>query len=184
MAGDNESKAPNVKDNIDRDAEASPMVPTVGSMSPEYPKNRDALILVVSIIILIGLVVGGYLLVRGKTISLPKFTQEPFQFFQNLLRGGETYDLCSSFIRTHPDLFEELGGELEWSLASQEIRVVNNDKSARLVLKVKGSKMERLVYFLLRKYGGTWRINSVAVKTGAGRFERLYPGKWSKRGNV
>ena len=179
MAMDNESKTLNLEQPAKGDADASPKVPTVGAMSPEYPKHRDALILIVSILILIVIVVGGYFLVRGKSISLPKIAQEPFEFFRSLLRGGETYDVCSNFIRTHQDLFKELGGDLEWSVVTQEIRVVNNDKRARLIFKVKGNKIERLVYFLLRKYGDTWRINSVDMKTGPGKFERLYPGKRS-----
>ena len=179
MKEDSASKTLELKDHAGRHVVTPPRTPTVGSMSPEYPKHRDARIIVVSIIILIVLVAGGYFLIRGKSISLPKIAQEPFQFFRSLLKGGETYDVCSNFIRTHQDLFKELGGDLEWSVVTQEIRVVNNDRRARLILKVKGNKMERLVYFLLRKYGDTWRIHSVAVKTGPGKFELLYPGKRS-----
>lgn len=184
MAEDSASKTPDLKDHAGRDVVTPPKTPTVGSMSPEYPKHRDALIVVVSIIILIVLVAGGYFLVQGGSISLPKITQEPARFFRGLLGGGDTSGICSKFIRTHRDLFKDLDGQLQWSLVSQEIQVINNDKSARLVFEVKGNRMGGFVYFLLRKHGDTWRISSVAMKTGEGKFERLYPGKRYKDSNI
>ena len=198
MAGDNDTfkeqgssqaggiapEDPNSGAQKNQESETIPLSGTVGSMSPEYPKHRDALIICASIIILIVLVVVGYFLVKDKTISFPKIAQEPVQFVRNLLKGGETYGICSNFIRTHKGLFKELGGDLEWSLVKQEIRVVNKDKKARILLKMQGNKSTRFVYFLLKKYGDTWRITSVAMEVEKGKYKRLYPGKKSKRSDV
>ncbi|MBW1790066.1 MAG: hypothetical protein JRK53_26200 [Deltaproteobacteria bacterium] len=148
MAGDNDTfkeqgssqaggiapEDPNSGARKNQQSETIPLSGTVGSMSPEYPKHRDALIICASIIILIVLVAGGYFLVKDKSISFPKIAQEPVQFVRNLLKGGETYGICSNFIRTHKGLFKELGGDLEWSLVKQEIRVVNKDKKAKICL--------------------------------------------------
>ncbi len=159
---------------------SSPQPGTVGSMSPEYPKHRDALIICVSIAILIVLVVGGYFLLRGKSISLPNIAQEPVRFVRNLLKGGESYGVCSDFIRGHKGLFKELGGDLEWSLVKQEIRVVNQDEKARILLKMQGNRRTRFVYFILKKYGDAWRIISVHMEMGKGKYRKLYPGKKAK----
>jgi len=184
MAMENESKTPNLEQRANGNAEAYPDVPTVGAMAPEYPKHRDVLIVCVSILILIVLVAGGYFFLHGRSVSLPTFPKEPVQFLRNLFTGGDTFDICSEFVRSHPGLFKDLGRDLEWSLVKKEVRVVNRDKRTRILLKVKGSKSEGFVYFLLRKYGETWRILSVAMKTGEGKFRRIYPGKGSKTSNV
>ena len=184
QAGGTTPEDPNSGARKNQQSESSPVLGTVISMSPEYPKHRDARIICVSIIILIVLVVGGYFLLQGRSISSPKIAQEPVQFFRNLIRGGETYGICSNFIRAHKGLFKELGGNLEWSVVKQEIRVVNKDKRARITLRMQGNKSERFVYFLLQKYGNRWRITSVAMKVGKGKYKRLYPGKKSKKSDV
>jgi hypothetical protein len=153
---------------------------SVESMSPEYPRHRDALIICATVVILLVLVVGGYFLLQGKSMSLPKFAREPVQFVRNLLSGGETYSICSQFVRTHEGLFRELGGDLKWTMVKQEIRIVNKDKKARILLKMRGNKGTRFVYFLLKKYGDTWRITSVNMEVGKGRYRRIYPGKKAK----
>jgi len=184
QAGGIAPEEPNAGTRKNQQSETIPLPGTVGSMSPEYPKHRDALIICGSILILILLVAGGYFLVKGKSISLPKIAQEPVQFIRNLLRGGESYDICSTFIRAHKGLFKELGGELEWSLVKQEVRVVNKDKKARILIKMQGNRSTRLVYFLLRKYENTWRITSVHMGVGKGKYRKLYPGKKSKTSDV
>jgi len=198
MAGDNDTlneqgssqaggiapEDPNSGAQKNQQPETIPLSVTVGSMSPEYPKHRDALIICVSIGILIVLVAGGYFLVRGKSISFPKIAQEPVQFIRNLLKGGETYGVCSEFIRAHKGLFKELGGDLEWSLVKQEIRIVNKDKRARILLKMRGNKRTGFVAFRLKKYGDAWRIISVHMEVGKGKYRKLYPVKKAKTSDV
>jgi len=184
QAGGMAPEEPNFGARKNQKSEAMPLSGTVGSMSPEYPKHRDALIICVSIIILILLAAGGYFFIRGKSISFPRIAQEPVQFIRDLLRGGESYDICSTFIRAHKGLFKELGEELEWSLVKQEVRVVNKDKKARILVKMRGNRGTRLVYFLLRKYEDTWRITSVHMGVGKGKYRKLYPGKKSETSDV
>ena len=121
---------------------------------------------------------------QGRSISWPKFAQEPVQFVRNLLKGGETYDICSDFVKNHQGLFKQLGGNLQWALVKQEIRVINKEKRARVLLKMQGSRGTRFVYFLLKKYGDTWRITSVNMEMGKGKYKRIYPGKKSKTSDI
>jgi hypothetical protein len=48
---------------------------SVASMSPEYPKYRDALIIGVVVFMLVGVLVGGYFLIRGVDSAFREFTQ-------------------------------------------------------------------------------------------------------------
>jgi predicted Zn finger-like uncharacterized protein len=148
---------------------------SVASMSPEYPRYRDALIIGSVALILISLVAGSYLLMKGAETTLQEFTQKPIEYVSKLIRGPETYKICESFLRQSEKQFPDLGRGLQISRAREHIKVVNGKKTARVSIEVRGSKGTKNVLFQLKKRNGKWHIVSVALERGKGKYETLYP---------
>lgn len=156
--------------------------PSVASMSPEYPKYRDALIVVGSVaLVLITLLAGSYLLTKGAETALQKLTQNPIEYLTNLITRPDTYEICEAFLRHNEKRFPELGHGLEFSPVREEIKVVNGKKTARVIIEVRGSKGTKNVLFRLKKRKDKWRVVSVALERGKGKYESLYPQKESTR---
>ena len=82
---------------------------SVMSMSPAYPKHRDALIIGIVIAILVIVLAGGYFLFGRTETAFRKFTQNPIRHLTSLINGYETYKVCESFLRRNERLFRELG---------------------------------------------------------------------------
>jgi hypothetical protein len=148
---------------------------SVASMSPEYPRYRDAVIIVVAALILVMLLAGGYLFVRHSETVLQEFTRNPIKRLSNLINKYETYKTCESFLRHNKGLFRQLGTDLRFSLIKEEIRVSRGKKTARVIIRAQGSAETRNIFFHLSKRKGRWRITSVALELGRGEFKTLYP---------
>ena len=148
---------------------------SVASLSPEYPKYRDALIIGSMAFILIILLAGGYLLIKGAETGLQRLAQSPIEYLTNLITRSETYEICESFLHDNEKRFAELGHGLEFSPLREDIKVVNGKKTARVIVEVRGSKGMKNVLFWLEKREGRWRVLSVALDRGKGKYETLYP---------
>jgi|GEM_PF-3114533 len=154
---------------------------TVASMSPEYPRYRNALIIGVVVLIFVGVLSGAYLLIRDTEKTLQEFTRNPVEYITSLIMGSEKYSekykVCESFLDRNEKRLAQLGlGEdLEFFLVKEEVRVINGQKTATVTARVKGSKATRNVIFRLQKRRGEWKIQYVALELGKGEHERIYP---------
>lgn len=157
-----------------RATESEPLL-SVSSMSPEYPRRRDALIICVVTAIFIIVLVGGYFLIRGTGTPWLRFTQNPIQYLTRLINGYETYQVCEAFLRRNDNLFRNLGRNRRFSLVREEIRIQKGVKRAKVIIKAEGSEDTKKVLFWLRKRRGRWRISSVAMELENGRFKTVYP---------
>jgi hypothetical protein len=148
---------------------------TVMGMSPAYPKHRDTLIIgVVAVSLVIVLAVGYFLLGRTQT-AFREFTQNPINYLIRFINGYETYRVCESYLRGNQKLFHGLGRDLRFTVVKEEIRVQKGEKTARLLVKAKGSSGIQNVLFQLKKRQGRWRIFYVGIELPNGEYETLYP---------
>ncbi|MBN1841738.1 MAG: hypothetical protein JW883_05590 [Deltaproteobacteria bacterium] len=150
---------------------------TVASMSPGYPRYRNALIIGVVVLIFIGILSGAYLLIRDTGKTLQEFTRNPVEYVTSLIMGSEKYKVCKSFLARNEKRLAQLGlGEdLEFFLIKEEVRVINGQKTAIVTARVKGSKATRDVIFRLQKRRGDWKIQYVALELDKGEHKRIYP---------
>jgi len=150
---------------------------TVASMSPEYPRYRNALIISAVVLIFVGVLTGAYLLIRDTEKTLQEFTRNPVEYVTSLIMGSEKYKVCKSFLDRNEKQLAQLGfGEdLEFFLVKEEVRVINGQKTATVTARVKGSKAARNVIFRLQKRRGEWKIQYVALELGKGEHKRIYP---------
>lgn len=150
---------------------------TVASMSPKYPRYRNALIISAVVLVFIGVLTGAYLLIRDTGKTLQEFTRNPVEYVTSLIMGSEKYKVCKSFLDRNEKRFAQLGfGEdLEFFLVKEEVRVINGQKRATVTARVKGSKATRNVIFRLQKRRGEWKIQYVALELGKGEYKRIYP---------
>ena len=155
---------------------APPEIPgSVASMSPEYPKYRDALIISIVIVILITVLAGGYFFVKGTDTDFRKFTKDPVKHLTNLINGYETYKICQLFISHNERLFRELGRDVRFSLVKEEIRIFKGEKRATVIIKAQGRTDTKNVVFQLNKQKGKWRILYVGLELRNGEYKTLYP---------
>lgn len=150
---------------------------TVASMSPEYPRYRNALIIGAVVLVFVGVLTGAYLLIRNTEKTLQEFTRNPVEYVTSLIMGSEKYKVCKSFLDRNEKRLAQLGfGEdLEFFLVKEEVRVINGQKTATVTARVKGSKATRNVIFRLQKRRGEWKIQYVALELGKGEHKRIYP---------
>ena len=148
---------------------------SVASMSPEYPKYRDTLIIGIVILIFVMVLGGGYFLITRTEKTLQKFMDNPAMYLAKLANVYETYDVCESFLRNNKDLFRQLGQDLKFSIIKEEVRVTNGKKTAWVSIKVQGSADTRDVLFRLNKDKEKWYVDTVALKLPNGRHQILYP---------
>ncbi len=157
---------------------------SVSSMSPEYPKYRDVLIIGIMIVILVIALVGGYFLIMRTETAFKKFSQNPIKYLANIANVYETYEICKSFLHQNEELFHPLGKDLKFSLIKEEVRVINGKKTARMMIKAQGNIETGDVFFVLQKYKRKWRIVSVALKLRNGGYKTLYPRPKSSAGGI
>lgn len=153
---------------------------TVASMAPPHSKHRDALILIVAAVILVAVLIGGYFLLRQSETVLQKFVKDPVGTVTKLFRGYQMYEVCESYLKENETRFQQMmGKDVGYRVINQEVRVVNRRKTANLTIRAQGSAGRGDIFFRLQKSRGRWRIESVAIRTGKGKYERLYPSKKS-----
>ena len=148
---------------------------TVMSMSPAYPKHRDALIIGVVTVFLIIVLAVGYLLLGRTQTAFREFTQNPINYLTRFINGYETYKVCESYLRRNQKLFRGLGRDLRFTVVKEEIRVLKGERTARLLVKAKGRSGTQNVLFQLRKRRGRWRIYYVGIELPDGKYKTLYP---------
>ena len=148
---------------------------TVMSMSPAYPKHRDALIIGVVTVFLIIVLAVGYLLLGRTQTAFREFTQNPINYLTRFINEYETYKVCESYLRRNQKLFRGLGRDLRFTVVKEEIRVLKGETTARLLVKAKGRSGTQNVLFQLRKRRGRWRIYYVGIELPDGKYKTLYP---------
>jgi hypothetical protein len=155
----------------------SPEIPiSVTSMSPEYPKYRDALIIGIVVCILAGVLIGGYFFTRGFDSSFREFTQKPLRILTSLTDRYEVYKVCESFLRRNEGLFLELGHEIRFSLDEEVMSVSNGEeKTMTMTFKAHGRTETKDVIFQLKTKNGDWRIIYVGLERRNGQYRTLYP---------
>lgn len=166
--------------------ESTPSQPgmSVSSMSPEYPKYRDLLIIGIMTVILVIVLAGGYLLIKRSETAFQEFSQDPIKYLANIANVYETYEISKSFLHQNEELFHSLGRDLKFSLIKEEVVVINGKKTARVMIKVQGNIETGDVFFVLQKYKRKWRIVSVALKLRNGGYKTLYPGPKSSADGI
>lgn len=157
--------------------ESTPSQPgmSVSSMSPEYSKYRDLLIIGIMTVILVILLAGGYLLIKRSETAFQEFSQDPIKYLANIANVYETYEISKSFLHQNEELFHPLGRDLKFTLIKEEVGVINGKKTAKVMIKVQGNIETGDVFFVLQKYKRKWRIVSVALKLRNGGYKTLYP---------
>ena len=148
---------------------------TVMGMSPAYPRHRDALIIGAAALFLVIILVVGYLLLGRTEAAFREFRQNPIHYLTRFINGYETYKVCESYIRRNQELFRGLGRDLRFTVVKEEIRVLEGEKTARLLVKAKGRSGAQNVLFQLKKRQGRWRITYVGIELPNGEYETLYP---------
>ncbi|MBN2124340.1 MAG: zinc-ribbon domain-containing protein [Deltaproteobacteria bacterium] len=146
----------------------------VSSMSPPYPRHRDAVIIVVAVVLLVLILVGGYLALRGAGTGFEGLVRDQVGSLFHLVKGGEAYNACETFIREHKPLFSSLGDDLDLSFLKQETRFANQEATSKIMLNAQGDRGSGRVFFQLRKEGETWKVISAALEEH-GRFRTVYP---------
>jgi hypothetical protein len=147
---------------------------SVASMSPEYPKYRDALIIGVVIFMLVGVLAGGYFSVRGVDSTFREFTQKPLSLLTSLTDRYDVYKVCESFLRRNEGLFRELGPGIRFSLTEEEIFVSNGEKTMTVIFKAQGRTETRDVIFQLKEEKGEWAIQYVGFERRNGQYRTVY----------
>lgn len=148
---------------------------SVMSMSPKYPKHRDALIKAVVVAFVVIVLAAGYFLFGRTQTVFREFTQSPIKYLTKFINGYETYKVCESYLRSNKGLFRGLGRDLRFTLVREEIRVQEGERTAKLIVKAKGSSGTRNVLFQLKKRQGRWRISYVGIELPNGEYETVYP---------
>jgi hypothetical protein len=148
-------------------------LPSIASMSPDYPKHRDALIVGSILCFLIVLLAGAYFIVNRLDTNFQEFTKNPTQYLSNLIVGPEVYQVCGEYVRNHEDRFSQLGKILTVSPTKVQIRSINGRKSAEVTLKVEGSRETANIHFSLQKQQKRWRIKSVLLEENNGLRENV-----------
>ncbi len=147
---------------------------SVASMSPEYPKYRDALIIGVVLFILVGVLVGGYFTLRGVDSAFREFTQKPLNLLESLADRHDVYRVCESFLRRNKGLFRELGPGIRFTLTEDNIHVSNREKRMSVIFKAQGRGETREVIFQLKKEKGEWTIQYVGFERRNGQYRTVY----------
>jgi hypothetical protein len=147
---------------------------SVASMSPEYPKYRDALIIGVAIFILVGVLAGGYFFIRGVDSTFREFTQKPFSFLESLRDRYEVYKVCEAFLLSNQELFRELGPGIKFSLAEDQINVSDGGKTMTVIFNARGRRETRDVIFQLKEEKGEWAIQYVGLERSNGQYKVVY----------
>lgn len=148
---------------------------SVMGMSPKYPKHRDVLIKGVVVAVVVIILAAGYHLFGRTQTAFRGFTQSPIKYLTKFINGYETYKVCESYLRSNKGLFRGLGRDLRFTLVKEEIRVQKGERTARLIVKAKGSSGTRNVLFQLKKQQGRWRIFYVGIELPNGEYETLFP---------
>lgn len=149
--------------------------PTVSSLSPEYPKYRDPLIICILTLIVLIVLAGGYFMTRRAETVFQNLTRNPVTFLTKLIGGYQTYQVCESFLLRDKDLPKYLGRDMRFSLVTEEIRVVDRRKTARVLIRAQGRADKGEVLFFLVQQGKKWRIVSVTLRLRKGESITLYP---------
>ena len=147
---------------------------SVASMSPEYPKYRDALIIGVAIFVLVGILVGGYFFIRGFDSTFREFTQKPFSLLESLTDRYEVYKACESFLLRNEGSFRELGPGIRFSLAEEQINVSDGGKTMTAIFNARGRTETRDVIFQLKEEEGEWAIQYVGLERSNGQYKVVY----------
>ncbi len=153
----------------------SPETPnSVASMSPEYPKYRDALIIGVVVFMLVGVLVAGYFFARGVDSTFREFTQKPLSLLTSLSDRHDVYKVCESFLRRNEGLFRELGPGIRFSLTEDKINVSDGEKTMTVIFKARGRTETRDVIFQLKEEKGKWVVHYVGFERRNGQYRTVY----------
>jgi hypothetical protein len=147
---------------------------SVASMSPEYPKYRDALIIGVAGLVLVGVLVGGYFSIRGVDSAFREFTQRPLSLLESLRDRHDAYGVCESFLRHNMGLFRELGPGIRFTQTKDSIHVSDGEKRITVIFKAQGIRERRDVIFQLREDKGEWVIQYVGLERRDGQYRIVY----------
>jgi hypothetical protein len=150
-------------------------IPTVSSMAPEYPRHRNAII-VICLLVGLAILVGGAFFLAGKfKTSFDSFLENPHTLVTRFIKGFDTYTVCESFLMDNLERFPQLGKNPTFYPVKQEYRFDNRRRTAKTVMRLQSSAGQKSIYFYLEKRKGTWHINAVVLGHPDGTFETLYP---------
>ena len=148
---------------------------SVTSMSPPYPKYRDALIIGMVVVALLGVLLGGYFFTRGAGLSFRELSQKPLRSLTALRDRYDGYQVCESYLRRNEGLFRELGREIRFSVATEEIKTFEGENGMTLIFKAQGRMETRDVIFQLKEEKGEWHILYVGLERRNGQYKTLHP---------
>ena len=123
------------------------------------------------------MVLGGFVrsfFIGGVDSTFREFTQKPWRLLTSLTDRYEVYEVCESFLQQNEELFRELGQEISFSPAEEEINISNGEKTMTVVLKAQGKTETREVIFQLKKEKKKWRVLYVGLERRNGQYRTLY----------
>lgn len=171
----NVSKEPTALEQEPSKSPPSQISDSVMGMSPKYPKHRDALIIGLVALFLVIVLAVAYLVLGRTQTAFREFTQNPINYLTRFINGYETYKVCESYLRRNQKLFRGLGRDLRFTVVKEEIRVLQGEKTARLLVKAKGHSGAQNILFQLKKRQGRWRIYYVGIELPDGSYQTLFP---------
>lgn len=155
-------------------SDSSETLKSVASMSPEYPKYRDALIIGVVVFIFMGVLAVSYFYMRGMDSTFRKLIQKPLSLVESLTDRHDVYRICESFLRRNKGLFRELGPEIRFTLTEDKVNVSDGKKRMTAIFKAQGRRERRDVIFRLKKKEGEWAIQYVGFERRNGQYRTVY----------
>jgi hypothetical protein len=109
-------------------------------------------------------------------LTFPELSQKPFRSLTALRDRYEAYQVCESYLRRNEGLFRELGREIRFSVATEEIKILDGEKGMTLIFKAQGRMETRNVIFQLKEEKREWHILYVGLERRNGQYKTLYSG--------
>lgn len=128
------------------------------SAARDYP----ALIVVVAVLTL--LAVAGYYLISSLGKGL---FAGPEKSVSEEVKGSDRYEVCRSFVRKDEKLLASVGDNGRFTLLNDEVMAWKDKETARMTIRVQGSKGSQRIQLLLLKEKGQWRVISASEEQTA-----------------
>jgi uncharacterized protein YneF (UPF0154 family) len=120
-------------------------------------RDYPAIIVVVAVLTL--LAVAGYFLVS----SLSKdFFARPEKSVSEEVKGSNRFEVCRSYVRKHGKFIASVGENDRLTLLNDEVVVREGKETARVTIRVQGSKGSKRLQLLLLKEEGQWQVISAS----------------------
>jgi hypothetical protein len=136
---------------------------SVAAMSPKYPKYRNALIILLFVLVVLSVLLGIHLASKAVQKAVWDFVENPVSGIISAVTGSDRYETCREFVRQNQGRFAAFGENLELTPMRHELRVINGKKTATVVARVSGTRGSGNVTFELKKDNDRWQVREVRL---------------------